>query len=106
MTDVDSKESRTDSAVDDMLREGVTEVKFTKKDGTDRVMLCTLNSNLIPEKAFGNPKDWNYPDQPSESARVKSPDIAVVWDLQKEAWRSFRYDSVQSASSKIIPEQY
>ena len=92
--------------VDILLDEGVAEVKFTKRDGTDRVMLCTLNSNLIPEKAFGNPKDWNYPDYPSESARVKSPDIAVVWDLQKEAWRSFRYDSVQTASSKIIPEHY
>ena len=38
----------TDSAVDDMLREGVTEVKFTKKDGTDRVMLCTKAIFLIP----------------------------------------------------------
>ena len=94
------------SGVDILLDEGVAEVKFTKRDGTDRVMLCTLNSNLIPEKAFGNPKDWNYPDHPPESARIKSPDIAVVWDLQKEAWRSFRYDSVQTASAKIMPEHY
>ena len=92
--------------VDILLDEGVTEVNFTKKDGTDRVMLCTKAIFLIPEKAFGNPKDWNYPDQPSESARVKSPDIAVVWDLQKDAWRSFRYDSVKSASPKELPTQY
>jgi|TARA_R110000851_G_scaffold43716_1_gene107873 hypothetical protein len=103
MTDVDSKEARTDSVVDDMLREGVTEVKFTKKDGTDRVMLCTKAIFLIPEKAFGDNVD--YHDR-NESMRPRNIDVAVVWDLQKDAWRSFRYDSVQSASSKDLPVQY
>jgi hypothetical protein len=88
-----------------LLDEGIAEVKFTKRDGSDRVMLCTLNSDLIPEKAFGNPEDWNYPEQPAESTRIKNPDIAVVWDLQKEAWRSFRYDSVQTAFPKTISER-
>jgi len=97
MTDVDSQEAKTDSMIDTMLDEGVTEVKFTKKDGTDRVMLCTKAIFLIPEKAFGETK---------ESTRPKNTDVAVVWDLQKDAWRSFRYDSVQSASSKDLPVQY
>jgi len=93
-------------AINALLSEGVAEVQFVKKDGTNRIMLCTTKVTLIPERAFGNSKDWNYPDVPPESAKAKNPDIAVIWDLQKDAWRSFRYDSVTSAISHQMPEPY
>ena len=85
------------------LSETVGTVIFTKKDGTERVMLCTTAPSLVPKKAFGNSKDWNYPDTPPESARAKNPDIAIVWDLQTDAWRSFRWDSFISFSPKETP---
>ena len=28
------------------LREGIVEVTFTKKDGTERVMMCTLSEQI------------------------------------------------------------
>ena len=89
--------------VQHVLRSGIADVFFTKKDGTKRRMLCTTKESLIPEKAFGNPKDWNYPESLSETARAKNPDIAVIWDLEKDAWRSFRYDSVISFATKVNP---
>jgi len=68
------------------LREGVCEVIFTKKDGTDRRMLCTLDMSGIPAEDV--PKsDGNVTAVNTESVRV--------YDLEVEGWRSFRIDSVK-----------
>ena len=65
-----------------MLRTGNVEVEFTKKDGTDRKMLCTLIN--IP--AEHQPKsDIEY-----------AVNTLRVFDLDKQGWRSFRLDSVKS----------
>ena len=67
------------------LREGRCKVAFTKKDGTKREMLCTLNMDSVPSEH--HPKtDGNATARTNESVRV--------FDLEKEAWRSFRLDSV------------
>ena len=34
----------------ELLRDGICEVLFTKKDGTERLMKCTLNMDYIPEE--------------------------------------------------------
>lgn len=67
------------------LREGVCEVTFTKKDGTDRRMLCTLDMSGIPEKDV--PK--------TDGNKAENLEAVRVYDLEKEAWRSFRLDSVK-----------
>lgn len=59
-------------------------ILFTKKDGTEREMLCTLKENKIPQEF--STKSEN---------RAKSEDALAVFDLEKNAWRSFRYDSVK-----------
>jgi len=67
------------------LRNGRCEVDFTKKDGTKRKMVCTLNMDLIP--GDHHPKsDGNSTSQTNGSIRV--------YDFEKEAWRSFRVESV------------
>ena len=71
-----------------LLSDGVVAVKFTKKDGTDRSMICTLSSKVIPNEYA--PK--------GEDKREKSSDALAVFDLEKEGWRSFRWDSVKSIS--------
>jgi hypothetical protein len=68
------------------LREGVVEVTFTKKDGTERVMKCTLKESLIPEKH--RPKG----DNPRESSGTVIP----CYDVEKEGWRSFTFADVKS----------
>ena len=71
-----------------LLSDGVVAVKFTKKDGTDRSMVCTLSSKVIPNE---------YTPR-GEDKREKSSDALAVFDLEKEGWRSFRWDSVKSVS--------
>jgi len=66
------------------LKEGPCFVTFIKVDGTKRIMKCTLNDTYIP------------PTEPKKTERVKkdNPDVLAVWDLEKDGWRSFRFDTV------------
>ena len=62
----------------------VVRVTFTKKDGTERTMLCTTSFDKIPE------------DQHPKGEQTSSSDEAQrVFDLEKQEWRSFRWDSVK-----------
>lgn len=62
-------------------------IVFTKKDGTERSMLCTLSEAKIPQDK--QPKTETTTSQTSGSA-------VRVFDLEKSEWRSFRWDSVTS----------
>ena len=64
-------------------------VTFTKKDGSERKMFCTLVESKIP--ADKQPKS-----QTSDSEVVKNGDGSAVrvFDTEKSEWRSFRWDSV------------
>lgn len=70
------------------------EVKFRKVDGTERVMWATLNSNLIPPKPEDPAKTSENPKPKKNKGLTESNDHVVVWDLEKNAWRSFRCDSI------------
>ena len=71
-------------------------VVFTKKDGTDREMFCTLSESRIP--AEKQPKS-----QASDSTTAgQGNDSAVrVFDVQKQEWRSFRWDSVKEVRFEL-----
>ena len=85
-----------------MLRENNDgcEVKFRKVDGTERIMWCTLNANLLP-KVEEKPKS----EKPKKVGLTESDDHVVAWDLEKNAWRSFRCDSVLMFSRERIAVQ-
>lgn len=61
-------------------------VTFTKNDGTVREMLCTLMSDHLPKNTI----DENVRHVP----RQENDEILAVWDVDKQAWRSFRIDSI------------
>lgn len=63
------------------LNTRVVSVTFTKADGTVRNMNCTLQSGIVPLIEHKETKD---------STAV--PETLVVWDTDKNAWRSFRLD--------------
>ena len=75
------------------LKKDSVEVSFTKVDGAPRVMNCTLDPGVIPVVNIT-----------SESNRKENPDVLVVWDLDKSAWRSFRFDSVNKFVAKIASD--
>lgn len=60
-------------------------VTFTKVDGTDRVMRCTLNPNYLPKVELVEGK----------KERKKPEDTLAVFDLDKNEWRSFKIRSVK-----------
>ena len=66
------------------LEESIVEVTFTKKDGTEREMLCTLSEEA--------------PVYEKKTERKANPDTCFVFDVEKKEWRSFRYDSVTRIS--------
>jgi hypothetical protein len=67
-------------------------ITFTKKDGTQRDMLCTLVEEAIPQDK--QPK--------TEGTTSTSSGSAVrVFDTQKQEWRSFRWDSVTKVSFNL-----
>lgn len=71
------------------LAESIVEVTFTKKDGSNRVMRCTLNRDIIPANKL-----------PSGSGKTKTPnpDVFSVFDTDISDWRSFRKDSITQIS--------
>ena len=73
----------------DMLKLGNYEVSFTKRDGTTRIMKCTLKSDVISELVG---------DKQSLSESKVSPDVVPVIDIEKQGWLSFRVDSVISVN--------
>lgn len=73
-----------------ILRITPVEVKFTKKDGTERVMVCSLQESDIPEEY--KPKGTN---------RVVSEESLRVFDKEKNEWRSFRWDSIKSIKFEV-----
>ncbi len=70
------------------LKMGPVTVTFTKKDGTERVMNCTLQSDLLPEEPL---KESAEP----KKERKENADTLRVFDLEKKEWRSFIIKSIK-----------
>ena len=65
-------------------------VTFTKADGSERVMKCTLNPLYTPPIEVTDP-----PVPPKEPTEVKEDTVCKVFDIEAQAWRSFKWNSVK-----------
>ena len=92
MTQIQATESFKQYVKGLLNDESVSEVCiiFTKKDGTERKMFCTLIESRIPEA-----------DHPKESNTVYTDEAVRVYDTEALGWRSFRWDSVKEVRFKI-----
>lgn len=77
----------TRQQIKEKVQSGVTTVVFTKKDGTERTMKCTLNESLIPVEH--RPKSDS-----TKSVKVNDSTLAV-FDVDKQGWRSFTIADVK-----------
>jgi hypothetical protein len=80
------------------LRQSVIEVIFTKANGEQRIMHCSLRPELLPE---------TYKQDITEERNFhqKNPEVIAAWDVQKGGWRSFRIDTIayiQNVTEKYI----
>ena len=68
------------------LRAGETTIRFTKVDGSERTMRCTLADSKIPSDK-----------QPKNKEAGSTAGSAIrAFDLDKGEWRSFRLESLIS----------
>ena len=65
-----------------MLKEGIVDFEFIKKDGTVRSAKGTLEPSLLPP-----PKPAG--DSEVATPRKKNENVFVYYDLEKNAFRSF-----------------
>ena len=75
------------NTIRESLARGVVSVRFTKADGSERVMLATTRQDLITH-VFGTPLD--------EDRKPAPANLIKVWDTEKSAWRSIREDRIIS----------
>ena len=75
----------------ELLKNNVMTVTFTKVDGTQRVMKCTLVADRIPNAPKNDGKVL------VKENKVMDNNISV-WDIEANGWRSFKVDRVQSVS--------
>ena len=66
-----------------LLQSEIVQLTFIKKDGTERIMKCTLSEQKIPAE-----------NMPKGTDRAKSDEAVAVFDLENNGWRSFRWDSL------------
>tara|TARA_Y100000385_G_scaffold183820_1_gene189852 strand:- start:448 stop:711 length:264 start_codon:yes stop_codon:yes gene_type:complete len=69
------------------LQKGQVTVTFKKIDtGEIRVMPCTLNVDVLKDNGISSTINYS----------ADSMEAFPVWSLDKDAWRSFRLDTVES----------
>ena len=69
----------------DELRAGVCTVRFTKVNGEERLMECTLNEQNIPPAQQPQTEDIGV---------QRTLDVIRVFDTKADGWRSFRVENV------------
>jgi hypothetical protein len=86
----------TSKALHTLLLENECIITFTKVNGEQRDMPCTLRPDIVPPAA--PPKSLAE----GEVAKVKksNPDIMNVWCTDKNEWRSFRLANFISVKVK------
>lgn len=74
--------------LNEALKQRIVRIDFTKVDGTNRIMHATLNPDLI--EFVSDKKDS------SENTRKVKDGILVVFDVDKNGWRSMRVESINN----------
>lgn len=75
-----------------LLRKYALEINFTKKNGEERIMNCTLNMKGVPQEE--HPKGTGGKEKEDDHPHIN------VYDLDKGEWRSFHAPSVNSVVVK------
>ena len=98
----------------ELLYNDVATVTFTKVDGSERVMECTLFQEILNERcpetlieitedpddeismAEGAKGNEDLPPPTESVTKGPNQNVVAVFDLKENGWRSFRLDSVKS----------
>lgn len=73
-----------------LLKTNKVQVIFTKGDGTERTMNCTLRDDIVIPY-----------EKKTEKVKKENLDIVPCWDIDKGEWRSFRISSLIYVNFKL-----
>ena len=80
-------------------------VTFTKADGTDRDMLCTLDHSRIPVSIAKTVSTTAPVDgivrESKKPKKAPDPHSIRVFDLEKQEWRSFRFERLKKVTATL-----
>ena len=74
-----------------LLRTQQVSVTFQKKDGSERVMKCTLQENVVVP----------YEAKTERTKNKVNEDLIVVWDCENNGWRSFDLNKIQTIEAEL-----
>ena len=88
-----------------LLQNGEISITFTKADGTDRDMLCTLDHSKIPVSMV-KPVSTTAPvdgivRESRKPRKEPDPHSIRVFDLEKQEWRSFRFERLRKVTAVL-----
>ena len=98
------------SWVKQLLGNSILTLQFVKSDGTVRDMRCTLSGAHIPpapprpvptEIEGSSTVNIDGLAESKKSRKEPDPVTQRVYDLDADAWRSFRYDRLQKITAEI-----
>jgi F0F1-type ATP synthase gamma subunit len=79
----------------ELLKNKYVKVTFTKLDGSERKMTCTLHEDVVkPYEAKTEKKKQKKEDS----------NLIAVWDVEKDAFRSFKLDAL--TDYQVLEEGY
>ena len=78
-----------------LLQNNIVEVTFTKLNGDERVMPCTLYEGMLPPAKKDDPIT-------QKKVREVSDKVIAVWAIESKGFRSFRYDRVKSVKVTTV----
>lgn len=85
------KELGEDKAQEDVkfhIANSKTTLVFTKANGDTRTLIGSNSDELVPSEAFSD----------SDGARKPNDEVQVIYDLEADGWRSFRWDRLVEVS--------
>lgn len=87
----DRTAKRLEKWLNEILPQTDMTITFTKKDGTERVMRCTLQPKLLPPQ----------PVVENKEPRKKAEGVITVYDLDVKDWRSIIVKSITKVSLTV-----
>jgi hypothetical protein len=81
------------SQVKDVLVKDIVQVTFTKINGDERVMTCTLHPKNLPKPVVKEGEE-------KKERVIKNPENSLaVFDMKAEGWRSFVIRNIKSVNT-------
>ena len=85
--------------IEQELAEGIVYVVFRKRDGDERTLRGTTNRGFIPTRLHGRSNEVGQ----GRGAKKIGEDQIVVFDVDIQSWRSFRFSSILQLRVRLHP---